>query len=130
MQMQKLLVVDDEIDVCDFVKNFFEDRGFKVLYALNGTEAVSIVQREKPDLILLDIKMQGLDGIATLRQIKEIYSAAKVIMVTALEDQDKVEDAYKYGAIDYITKPLILENLEETVAKNLSTHSNNQAEII
>ena len=124
MQMQKLLVVDDEIDVCDFVKNFFEDRGFKVLSALNGTEAISIVQRERPDLILLDIKMKGIDGISTLRQIKEVYDAAKVIMVTALDDQDKVEEAYKYGAVDYITKPLILENLEETVAKNLNSRAN------
>jgi len=119
LQMQKLLVVDDEIDVCDFVKNFFEDRGFKVLYALNGTEAVSIVQRERPDLILLDIKMKGIDGIAALRQIREAFNAAKVIMVTALDDQDKVQESYKYGAMDYITKPLILENLEETVAKHL-----------
>ena len=121
MQTQKLLIVDDEIDVCDFVKNFFEERGLKVLAALNGAEAVSIFQKERPDLILLDIKMKGLDGIATLRQIREIDNAAKVIMVTALHDQDRLEESYKYGAIDYITKPLILDNLEEAVAKNLGS---------
>jgi DNA-binding NtrC family response regulator len=122
--MHKILVVDDEIDVCDFVKNFFEERGVKVFTALNGAEAVSVVQRERPNLILLDIKMKGMDGLATLRQIKELDKDAKVIMVTALEDQDKMEEAYKLGAVDYITKPLILDYLEEAVAKCLGIINN------
>lgn len=113
--MHKLLVVDDEIDICDFVKNFFEERGVTVLVALNGAEAISLAQRDKPDVILLDIKMQGIDGLATLRQIRETQPEAKIVMVTALEDQDKIDEAYKCGAIGYITKPLILENLEEVV---------------
>ena len=122
--MRKILVVDDEIDVCEFVKIFFEERGYRVFTALNGAEAVSIVQRERPDLILLDIKMKGMDGLATLRQIKEVHKDAKVIMVTALEDQDKVEEAYKNGAIDYITKPLALDHLEETVTRCLGMINN------
>ncbi len=117
--MRKILVVDDEIDVCDFVKTFFEERGFRVFTALNGAEAVSIVQRDKPDVILLDIKMKGMDGLATLHQIKEVDRDSKVIMVTALEDQDKMEEAYKCGAIDYITKPLVLDYLESAVLKAL-----------
>src|SRR3989338_521487 len=116
--MYKLLVVDDEIDICDFVKNFFEERGFKVLTALNGQEAVSIVQKEAPGLILLDIKMKGIDGIATLRQIKEVCPGCKVIMVTALDEKDKMEDAQKYGAMGYITKPLLLDSLEATVMQH------------
>ena len=122
--MRTLLVVDDEIDVCDFVKNFFEERGFKVFTALNGTEGVSVVERERPDLILLDIKMKGMDGLATLRQIREIQPDARVIMVSALEDQDKIEEAARGGAINYITKPLVLDQLEETVAKVLGITNN------
>lgn len=117
--MQKILIVDDEVDVCDFVKNFFEERGFQVFAALNGNEALSIIKRERPQLILLDIKMEQMDGIAALRYMKEIDKDLKVIMVTALEDQDKMEAAYKLGAIDYITKPLVLDHLEQTVIKNI-----------
>ena len=117
--MHKLLVVDDEHDICDFVKNFFNERGFQVFTALNGEEAISITKREKPEIILLDIKMQGMDGIATLKHIKEIDRNQKVIMVTALEDQDKMDEACKLGACEYITKPLVLDNLEQAVEKNL-----------
>ena len=117
--MHKLLVVDDENDICDFVKTFFKDRGFHVFTALNGEEALSIAKRERPDLVLLDIKMKGMDGLAALKHIKELGRSIKIIMVTALDDQDKMREAYKLGACDYITKPLILDYLEETVLKNL-----------
>ena len=117
--MHKLLVVDDENDVCDFVKNFFKDRGFQVFTALNGEEAISITKKEKPNLVLLDIKMKGMDGLAALKHIREIDKAIKIIMVTALEDRDKMNEAYKLGACDYITKPLVLEYLEQAVLKNL-----------
>ena len=117
--MHKLLVVDDETDICDFVKTFFKDRGFHVFTALNGEEALSVVKKERPDLVLLDIKMKGMDGLAALKHIKELDRSIKIIMVTALEDQDKMREAYKLGACDYITKPLILDYLEQAVLKNL-----------
>ena len=117
--MHKLLVVDDENDICDFVKSFFKDRGFNVFTALNGEEALTMAKKERPDLVLLDIKMKGMDGLAVLKHIKELDRSIKVIMVTALEDQDKVHEAYKLGACDYITKPLILDYLEQAVLKNL-----------
>ena len=115
--MRKILVVDDEHDICDFVKSFFSDRGYQVLTALNGDEAISIVKKEKPELVLLDIKMKGMDGIAVLKHIKDIDKSMIVIMVTALEDQDKMNEAYRLGAADYIAKPLVLDHLEETVNK-------------
>jgi len=117
--MHKLLVVDDENDICDFVKTFFKDRGFQVATALNSEEALSAVKKDRPELVLLDIKMKGMDGIATLKHIKELDKNIKVIMVTALEDQDKMHEAYKLGACDYITKPLVLDYLEQAVLKNL-----------
>lgn len=117
--MRKLLVVDDEHDICDFVRNFFRERGFAVFTALNGEEALSITKKEGPEIVLLDIKMEGMDGIAVLKHLKEIDRDLKVIMVTALEDQDKMNEAYKLGACDYITKPLVLDYLEQAVEKNL-----------
>lgn len=117
--MHKLLVVDDESDICDFVTTFFQDRGFQVMTALNSDDALSAIKKDRPDLILLDIKMKGMDGIATLKHIKELDKNIKVIMVTALDDQERMREAYKLGACDYITKPLVLDYLEQAVLKNL-----------
>lgn len=119
MVTRKILVVDDEHDICDFVKNFFEERGYEVLTAVSGEDALNLLKKEKPQLVLLDIKMKGMDGIATLRHIKEADRNQKVIMVTALEDQDKIDEACRLGACEYITKPLVLDHLEQTVEKIL-----------
>ncbi|MCG3175807.1 MAG: Transcriptional regulatory protein ZraR [Candidatus Omnitrophica bacterium] len=112
----KLMVVDNEIDICNFVKSFFELRGFKVATALNGDEAVAKLLEEKPDIVMLDVKMRReQEGLEYLPVIKEKLPAVKVIMVTGVEDHDAVEMATKLGADDYITKPLILEYLETNV---------------
>jgi two-component system, response regulator, stage 0 sporulation protein F len=117
--MDKILVVDDEHDICDFVRNFFQERGYDVLTALNGEEALSIAKTEKPAIVLLDVRMKGMDGIATLKHLKDLDKAMKVVMVTALEDQEKMDECCRLGACDYITKPLELDYLEEVVEKML-----------
>lgn len=117
--MRKIMVVDDECDICDFVKNFFQERGYEVLTAQSGEEAIDVSKKEKPELILLDIKMKGMDGIAALKHLKGIDRTQRVIMVTALEDQDKMDEASRLGACDYILKPLMLDYLENAVEKNL-----------
>jgi DNA-binding NtrC family response regulator len=119
MSRRKILVVDDERDICDFVKNFFQERGYDVMTATGGDEALAMVKVDRPELILLDIKMKGMDGIATLRHLKDIDKGFKIIMVTALADQDKMDEACRLGACEYITKPLALDHLERTVEKNL-----------
>lgn len=117
--MHKILVVDDEHEICDFVGNFLKERGYQVFTALNGDEALSIIKKERPELVLLDIKMQGMDGIAVLKHIKSFDKSITVIMVTALDDQDRMNEASRLGASDYITKPLELDHLEKSVEKNL-----------
>ncbi len=113
--MLKLLVVDDEVDVCDFVKNFFKERNFEVSVAYDGKEALSIVKSINPDIILLDIKMPVMDGIEALKAIRKKDSTKKVIIITAVEDVEKAEEAKHHGVTEYITKPLLLEQLERTV---------------
>ncbi len=117
----KLLVVDDEIDICNFVKSFFEMRGFKVTTALNGDEAMSKLLQDRPDIVILDVKMRReAEGLEYLPKIKQALPTAKVMMVTGLEDEKTVESARKLGADDYITKPLVLEYLEMNVLKKIS----------
>ncbi len=113
--MMKLLVVDDEVDICDFVKNFFKERDFEVFVAYDGKEALGIIEARNPEIVLLDVKMPEMDGIETLKAIRKTNSSSKVIMVTAVEDEEKAEEAKRHGAIEYITKPLLLEQLERTV---------------
>ncbi len=112
----RLLVVDNEIDVCNFVKSFFEIRGFDVVGVLNGDEAMKVLDSVKPDLVILDVMMRTDDeGLKFLPQIKKKFPSAKVIMITGVDDKDVIEACKKLGADDYITKPLVLEYLESTV---------------
>lgn len=114
------MVVDDEIDVCNFVKSFFEMRGFKVTTALNGDEAMSKLLQDRPDIVILDVKMRReAEGLEYLPKIKQTLPTAKVMMVTGLEDEKTIESAKKLGADDYITKPLVLEYLESNVLEKI-----------
>ena len=118
----KLMVVDNEIDICNFVKSFFEMRGFEVTTALNGDEAMAKLLQESPDIVILDVMMRkGSEGLEYLPKIKKALDGVKVIMVTGVDSKDTVEAAQKLGADDYITKPLVLEYLETTVLKKIKT---------
>lgn len=115
------MIVDDEADVREFAANFFRKRKIDVTTAPSGEESLDMLAKVKPDLILLDIKMSGIDGIETLRRIKEKDQGIKVIMVTGRkpDDQEAFEKCRQFGALDYIHKPLELEELEKIVLKNL-----------
>ena len=121
--MAKLLIVDDELDVREFAANFFRKRKIDVLTAASGEEALDIIATQKPYLVLLDIKMSGMDGIETLKKIREKDAALKVIMVTGKkpEEEDSFDQCKGLGALDYIHKPLKLEELEKTVLKEIKS---------
>lgn len=121
---KKLLVVDDEIEICEFLKSFFEDRDFHVAMAHTGAKALDQIALFKPDLVLLDIQMPGMDGLEVLKKIRENKMRVKVIMVTALETQEKIEEAMRLGADNYITKPLSLEYLEKDVQEKIEQLAN------
>ena len=119
------MVVDNEIDICNFVKSFFSIRGYEVATALNGDDALAKLLDEKPDLVLLDVTMRReKEGIEYLPQIKRMLPSVKVIMVTAIEDMETIEEARTLGADDYITKPLVLEYLETAVFQKIKSLSN------
>ena len=116
----RLLVVDNEIDICNFVKSFFEVRGFDVVVVFNGDEAMKILDDVKPDLVILDVIMRrNNEGVEFLPQIKKVLPNVKVIMITGVDDKETIEQCKKLGADDYITKPLVLEYLESTVMEKI-----------
>ena len=117
----KLLIVDDEAEICDFLKSFFEERNYEVKTASSGQTALQLVEQFKPQVVLLDIKMPGMDGIQTLGNLKKKFPRIKVIMVTALETRDKIEECLRLGADNYITKPLSLEYLENDVREKIES---------
>lgn len=110
-----ILTVDDEIGIDSFFYEFFTARDYEVLNAASGKEAIEIVKNKRPRIVLLDIQMRGMDGIETLRRIKEIDKGIVVIMVSGVKDEDIINKALGLGADDYITKPLSLEYLEKVV---------------
>ena len=119
--MGTLLIVDDEADVREFAANFFKKRKIDVTTASSGEEALEKIGKQRPSLVLLDIKMAGIDGIETLRRIKAIDSGIKVVMVTGRkpEDEDSFEQCRRLGANEYVHKPLELDELEQIVLKQL-----------
>lgn len=115
--MAKLLIVDDENDVREFAASFFRKRKVEVSTASSGEEAINLMDKQKPHLVLMDIKMSGIDGIETLRRMREKDKEVKVIMVTGRkpDDAESFNKCREYGAMDYIHKPLDLLELEQVV---------------
>ena len=113
--MSKLLIVDDEADIREFAKHFFEKRGIEVLTAAGGREALDLIAKESPDLVLLDIRMEELTGVEVLRRLREENNDVKVVMVTGVTDDAIVMEAEELGVLGYIHKPLVLDELEKVV---------------
>ena len=114
---KRILVVDDEQDVINFMEKFL--RRFKVLglKASSGEEAISIYTKNKIDFVFLDINMKGMDGLRVLSELKAIDPDVKVFMITGSHDEEARRKAISSGALDYITKPLDLNELKEKIEK-------------
>jgi len=101
---KKIMVVDDSRFIVRAVKKLLESENFNVVPVYDGEECLSILEKEKPDLILLDILMH-MDGINVLKTIMNSYSQAKVIMFTVMGQEKTIRECKKMGAVGYITKP-------------------------
>lgn len=115
---KKIMVVDDSRFIVKAVKTVLESEKFKVVPAYSGEECLSALKIEKPDLILLDILLP-MNGVDVLRAIKSISSQAKVIMLSAMAQEQTIRECKQMGAVDYITKPFDNEDLVKRVKKTL-----------
>jgi DNA-binding NtrC family response regulator len=111
--IKRILVVDDEEAIVDAAKTALEVYGYTVTTAYSGTEALS--KLENVDLVILDIKMPGMDGIETLKRIKMKKPALPVVMITAYATVDTAIEAMKQGASDYVRKPFDIGELEKGI---------------
>ena len=113
--MDRILIVDDEIVVCDLLKDFLTLKGYEVYTASDGYTAINKVKEVCPHLVLLDIVMPGISGIKVLKEIKKLNPKTGVIMITAVPDQGTITESIDLGAYDYITKPMDLNYVENVV---------------
>ena len=111
----KLLIVDDEQEVLEGMRFFFEAQGVHVMTAQGGHEALALVRECRPKLIMLDIKMRGMDGLEILRRVKEFDPGITVVMVTGLSDDGLEEACVSLGATQVLHKPVRIEELQEII---------------
>ena len=104
--MNRILLIDDEPDIVRVLSMSLKADGYDVIPANSGVEGIEIFEKEKPEIVLTDIKMPGMDGIEVLKQVKSIEPESEVIIITGHGDIDNTIEALQYGASDFINKPV------------------------
>jgi len=117
----RVMVVDDDPSTVELLQEFLVAKGYQVITAGDGAEALQKVKEERPHLILLDILMPKMDGLEVLRQVKAIDPTVSVIMVTGVNEEAIGRQAMDLGAFDYIVKPLDLPYLEQSLWYKITT---------
>src|SRR3990167_8144831 len=123
MVRPKLVAIDDELEFTKTIDQFFSARGYEVHVALTGTSGVELVDYHKPDVVLVDLKLPGMDGDEILKHIRRTHSNIKVIVITAYNDGGKTRDRLlALGAFAHFDKPLSsLRDLADAVKRALAT---------
>lgn len=114
MEKMKMMLVDDEERFLSTTRKLLEKKHYDVLTATSGAEALELLRTNRVHVVILDVKMPGMDGVATLREIKRQFPMVEVIMLTGHATVDSAVEGMKAGAVDYLMKPA---DLEEIVAK-------------
>ncbi len=115
---KRILVVDDEPEIRQMLAEYLQDKGFEVLEASAGREALQRISEFGPHIVLLDIAMPGMTGVETLKRIKALPQQTAVIMVSGIEDVETARQTLALGAADYVTKPVDFQYLDTV----LETH--------
>lgn len=124
-----ILLVDDEAHIRKYVGLLLRQLGrITIIEAANGEEAIAAYQREKPLLVLLDVNMPHMDGIETLRRLKAIDAACRVVMLTSLANRQTVEEALSLGAVHYIRKDTSKEEMAKTLTEALQPTNESSSE--
>jgi two-component system nitrogen regulation response regulator NtrX len=117
---ETILIVDDEPGIIQSLQGILTDEGFEVIAADGGLKALEIIKETIPDLVLLDIWMPDIDGIETLKRIRELYASLQVIMISGHGTIETAVKATKLGAYDFIEKPLSLEKILLSISNALN----------
>ena len=121
MRGQKILVVDDEVEIVRVLVDYLTEQGYEVTTAHGGIEALAKLDSEKPQIVLLDVRMPGIDGIEVLRRIRTFNQQVGILMISANEDVELAKQALAMGAYDYTLKPVDFQYLSRAVEKMLTS---------
>ena len=124
MKSVRVLLVDDEVDLTDTTKTLLEHRGYDVPAVNRGDSAIRALGQEKYDVMVLDLKMPGMDGISTLKEIRKLHFSTQILVLTGHGAINTALEAMELGAYDYLTKPCdideLTEKLEDAIKKGES----------
>lgn len=121
-----VLVIDDQPGIRRLLTEVLTEEGYTVFTAINGIEGVNKAKEVQPDVILMDMKMPGMDGIETLREIKRLDQGEAIIMMTAYGELDLINQARELGAYGYVTKPFDILSLCRMLEGSRSEKSDQQ----
>jgi two-component system response regulator CpxR len=125
----KVLLVDDEPDFVETLGERLETRGFNVRRALSGDEALARLREQPSDVVLLDVLMPGMDGLQTLKEIKQLNPLIEVMMLTGHGTIDTAIEGLKLGAYDYLKKPTDTKDLVEKILRAYARKSDQEERI-
>ncbi|MCX5680530.1 MAG: response regulator [Candidatus Omnitrophica bacterium] len=122
MTKPRIVAIDDEAEFIDILENYFGLRGYEIDVAVRGAKGIEVVKEKNPDVVLMDLKMPGIDGDEVLKLLKSMSPSPKVIFITAYDDGGKTKARLlKMGAYACLDKPISsLRDLEETINKAVS----------
>jgi two-component system, response regulator, stage 0 sporulation protein F len=120
---EKILVVDDQFGIRILLNEVLQKEGYDTYQAANGLQALEVLNDHVPDLVLLDMKIPGMDGIEILKRMKVLQPYIKVIIMTAYGELDMIQEAMDLGAITHFAKPFDIDDIRKAVAKHLKTSS-------
>lgn len=118
--MAKILVVDDEEEVRKLLSRFFVAKGYQLLTTETAEKAITILENEQVDAVLLDINLPGTNGLEALRKIRASWPELPVVMISGQQEEDVAKATLREGAFDYVVKPFNFDYLERTVHLKLA----------
>ncbi|MEH7415909.1 response regulator [Neobacillus drentensis] len=121
---EKILIVDDQFGIRILLNEVFQKEGYQTFQAANGVQALEIVTNHQPDLVLLDMKIPGMDGIEILKRMKVIDPEIRVIIMTAYGELDMIQEAKDLGALTHFAKPFDIDDIRAAVRKHIPQKTN------
>lgn len=121
--MKRILIIDDDMDMCQLLSRFLQRKGFETITASNGNKGIAAFKEGKFDLVLCDFRLGDKDGMDVLKEIKQINHSVQVIIITGYSDIKMAVEVIRQGAFDYITKPLVPDEVLNVVNKAINTNA-------
>lgn len=112
---KRILIMDDEENICREICDFLVDKGYNAAYACNGHDGLAMIEKEVPSLLILDIRMPKINGLEVLRELTERFSHLPVVVISGFLDPQTTSQAIDHGAAMCIDKPVKLEDLHDRV---------------